>query len=189
MSDTLKKGSKGDAVEALQGKLQQLGFDVKTDGIFGPNTAEAVEELQSAFGYDVDGIVGKGTHGLIDAQVGYGWNVKSAGAIKSALEAQGKQTDKGSLAGAELKRNLKQGADGADVKYLQRRLQALGFDVGVDGKFGEATDQAVKKLQSAFGYTIDGIVGPGTHKLINAQIGCGWNAKSGGAKEQPAAKA
>ena len=58
MSETLKKGAKGDAVEALQGKLQQLGFDVKPDGIFGPNTAQAVEELQTAFGYDVDGIVG-----------------------------------------------------------------------------------------------------------------------------------
>ena len=188
MSETLKKGAKGDAVEALQGKLQQLGFDVKPDGIFGPNTAQAVEELQTAFGYDVDGIVGEGTHSLIDAQVGYGWNVQKGDAIKGALQAQGKQTDKGSLAGAELKRNLKQGADGADVKYLQRRLQVLGFDVKADGQFGEGTDQAVKKLQTAFGYTIDGIVGPGTHKPINAQIGHGWSAKAP-AKEQPAAKA
>jgi len=90
--------------------------------------------------------------------------------------------------GDKLKRNLKQGADGADVKYLQRRLQVLGFDVKADGQFGEGTDQAVKKLQTAFGYTIDGIVGPGTHKLINAQIGHGWSAKAP-AKEQPAAKA
>lgn len=178
MSDLLKNGSKGDDVKALQANLTKLGYKLEADGVFGPNTKQAVEELQSAFGYSVDGIVGKGTQGLIDAQVGYGWNVGAEGAIKKALEAQGKTTDKGNLAGADISRNLKQGISGADVAYLQRRLGTLGFAVSPDGSFGAETDKAVRTLQGAFGYTVDGIVGEGTHKLINAQIGHGWNANS-----------
>ena len=64
------------------------------------------------------------------------------------------------------------------MAYLQRRLGALGFAVNPDGSFGAETDKAVRTLQGAFGYTVDGIVGEGTHKLINAQIGHGWNANS-----------
>lgn len=179
MAEILKSGSAGDAVAALQGKLGSLGFGIEADGKFGPKTKGAVEELQHAFGYDVDGKVGPATQGLIDAQVGHGWNVTAEGAIKRALEAQGKQTDKGSLAGVDLARNLKQGHSGPDVAYLQRRLTALGISVSPSGEFDAATDEAVKKLQGAFGYTVDGIVGPGTHKLINAQIGHGWSADKG----------
>ena len=173
---TLKKGSKGEPVRTLQTDLGKLGFTVDVDGDFGSNTEEAVKELQLCFGYDVDGIVGAGTQGLIERQTGLGWNVTSATAIKTALEAQGKKTDKGSLAGADLVRTLKKGADGPDVKYLQRRLNALGYALEVDGKFGSGTESAVNALQTAFGYTVDGIVGAGTHTLINAQIGHGWNA-------------
>lgn len=167
----LKSGSSGDDVTKLQNDLRALGFEVAVDGKFGPKTHEAVEELQTAFGYDVDGVVGKGTAGLIEAQKGHGWNVTAAAAVKSALEAQGKKTEKGSLAGIPLKGNLKKGSKGADVRYLQRRLNALGFAVPASGEFDDATDAAVKGVQTQFGYTVDGIVGAGTHELINAQIG------------------
>ena len=143
---------------------------------FGPKTKTAIEELQSAFGYDTDGIVGKGTHGLIDAQTGHGWRIDEPSGVKRALEAQGKQTEKGSLAGAELKRTLKKGVEGGDVAYLQRRLNSLGYALEASGTFDDATENLVKKLQEAFGYTIDGVVGQGTNKLINAQIGHGWSA-------------
>jgi peptidoglycan hydrolase-like protein with peptidoglycan-binding domain len=171
----LKQGAKGDEVTALQESLGKLGFGIEADGIFGPATKAAVEELQMAFGYDVDGIVGKGTTGLIEAQIGHGWNVDSG--VKTALQAQGKQTDKGSLAGVDLKRTLKEGASGGDVAYLQRRLNTLGYTVPVTGSFDGATSDAVHALQKAFGYTVDGIVGKGTHTLINAQIGHGWKAE------------
>ncbi|MCB9596687.1 MAG: peptidoglycan-binding protein [Sandaracinaceae bacterium] len=176
MSETLKQGSKGEAVSALQNKLVALGWPIDADGAFGPATKAAVEELQSVFGYDVDGIVGSGTLSLIDAQIGHRWNVNADGAIKRALEAQGKTTDKGSLAGAELKRTLKAGLEGSDVAYLQRRLATLGYPTPSTGKFDDNTAKAVRALQESFGYTVDGIVGPGTNTLINAQIGHGWNA-------------
>lgn len=176
MSETLKQGSKGEAVSELQNKLVKLGWTLDPDGAYGPATKAAVEELQLVFGYDADGIAGPATQKLIDAQIGHGWKVTGEGAIKRALEAQGKRTDKGSLAGADLSRNLKAGLDGADVAYLQRRLATLGYPVAPSGKLDADTEKAVRALQEAFGYTVDGIVGPGTHTLINAQIGHGWKA-------------
>jgi peptidoglycan hydrolase-like protein with peptidoglycan-binding domain len=181
MSDILKAGSKGEPVKALQTKLNKLGFSNHVNGTFGPETKQAVEELQLIFGYDADGLVGPATLKLIDTQLGYAWLLSADNAIKRGLEAQGKKTDKGDLAGADLTRTLRPGLDGADVRYLQRRLKALGFDVGVDGKFGPATGDAVRKLQAAFGYDVDASVGPATHKLINQQLGYGWNVNKAAA--------
>lgn len=174
----LKKGSKGDAVRTLQEQLRSLGFDIAVDGDFGGGTDEAVHLLQLCFGYDVDGMVGPGTQGLIDRQTAKGWSITAADAVKTALVAQGKQTEKGSLAGADLVRTLKKGLDGPDVKYLQMRLQQLGYGLQADGKFGPGTEEAVKALQTAFGYTVDGIVGAGTQTLINAQIGFDYRAEA-----------
>ncbi len=174
----IKTGEKGTQVSALQTKLSQLGFPLKPDGIFGPDTKTVVEELQLMFGYNADGIVGDATQKLIDSQIGYGFRIDKSDAIKRALEAQGKKTDKGALAGAELTQTLKAGSSGTAVSYLQRRLNVLGFQLPVEGKFGAQTEQTVKKLQEAFGYDVDGIVGDATHKLINAQIGYGWNVNN-----------
>ena len=182
---TLKHGSRGTEVETLQQKLAKLGFAVQADGIFGTQTQSAVEQLQHMFGYDTDGIVGSGTSKLIDAQIGHGWSANEPGAIKRALQAQGKQTGSGKLAGAELKRTLQNGMKGADVAYLQRRLEALGIGCPQTGQFDDATEKAVKTVQSEFGYDVDGIVGPATHTLINAQIGYDWDL----AKKQAAKKA
>jgi len=57
---------------------------------------------------------------------------------------------------------------------------ALGLALEVDGKFGPATEAAVRQLQTAFGYTVDGIAGQGTNKLINQQLGYNWNAAKSG---------
>ena len=74
----LQKGSKGDAVRALQTGLVKLGFSLEADGDFGEKTHNAVITVQSVFGYDVDGIAGPATLKLVDAQVGYGWNLALA---------------------------------------------------------------------------------------------------------------
>jgi len=79
--------------------------------------------------------------------------------------------------------NLKKGSDGAEVETLQNDLIALGYEVTADGKFGPITDWAVRNFQAMFGYDIDGIVGPGTQKLLDAPKGYGWNAKGEGAQE------
>ena len=58
-------------------------------------------------------------------------------------------------------RILKAGMSGSDVKQLQIRLKAVGFDCGdVDGIYGSQTKGAVKALQKAGGITVDGEFGP-----------------------------
>jgi peptidoglycan hydrolase-like protein with peptidoglycan-binding domain len=73
---SLKKGSEGEHVVELQQELNQLGFELDEDGIFGNETHHAVITLQTIFGYDVDGIAGPATRKLIHQQ--YGWNLVAA---------------------------------------------------------------------------------------------------------------
>jgi putative chitinase len=58
---------------------------------------------------------------------------------------------------------LKRGMSGDEVKELQTKLEALGFDPGVaDGVFGEGTENAVRAFQGSRGLGVDGVVGEGT---------------------------
>ena len=177
----LKIGSRGPEIENLQNDLNALGFTIGVDGIFGKDTLSAVQQLQWMFGYTVDGLVGEGTEKLIATQKTGAWKASTREGLVQALKAQGK-SDGQAVAGIDLKHTLKAGAEGADVAYLQRRLRALGFEAPLNGTFDDQTLNAVKELQAAWGYDEDGIVGPGTHKLINAQLGYGWN------KGQPTSK-
>ena len=70
-----------------------------------------------------------------------------------------------------VKRTLRRGSQGEDVKELQSALNARGFDCGaVDGIFGKATEAAVKALQRACGLSVDGIVGRQTWAALEAKI-------------------
>lgn len=62
---------------------------------------------------------------------------------------------------------LKQGSRGAYVRFLQRLLESKFFPVGtIDGIFGSRTLSAVRSFQSAYGLTVDGIVGPNTWSAL-----------------------
>lgn len=62
---------------------------------------------------------------------------------------------------------LEKGSKGAEVKTLQRLLNALGYSCGeVDGDFGTATEKATKNFQKAKGLTVDGIVGKASWTAI-----------------------
>lgn len=61
---TLRKGSEGDQVKAVQRMLYALGYDLgaaKVDGDFGSKTEAAVRAYQKNKGLTVDGIVGQQT--------------------------------------------------------------------------------------------------------------------------------
>ena len=59
---SLRVGSSGDPVRALQQKLLAAGFDPQgVDGKFGANTKTAVERYQRSKGLEVDGIAGNQT--------------------------------------------------------------------------------------------------------------------------------
>lgn len=58
MTGVLKKGSKGEFVLLMQEMLQKLGYQIGTDGAFGPGTEKIVFEFQKQNNLKVDGIVG-----------------------------------------------------------------------------------------------------------------------------------
>ena len=62
--------------------------------------------------------------------------------------------------------NLRQGSEGEDVEQLQRDLKSLGWDLEVDGVFGQDTLNAVREFQSDHGLSADGVCGQNTWGAI-----------------------
>jgi hypothetical protein len=70
-----------------------------------------------------------------------------------------------------LRRVLRRGSQGADVKALQRALNERGFNSGpVDGDFGPFTEAAVRAYQRQAGITVDGIVGAQTWGALGGEF-------------------
>lgn len=55
---------------------------------------------------------------------------------------------------------------GDDVKWLQWELNAAGYNLEIDGKYGPKTLAAVKDYQKKHGLVVDGRVGPATRKAL-----------------------
>lgn len=79
-------------------------------------------------------------------------------------------------------RNLSLGDSGTDVAIVQAvydlMLQTMnppqgpmGSPIGISGRFGSSTVTAVKSIQSYFGVTADGVVGPVTYFLFGQGVG------------------
>lgn len=126
----LSRGSRGDSVSELQGRLKALGFANGTvDGKFGAATATAVKRFQAAAGVKKTGKVNESL-----------WN---------AMFADGAPT--GTYA------TLSQGFTGPAAAVLQQALADLKlYEGAVDGSYGEATTQAVLRYQQSFGFAPSG---------------------------------
>lgn len=59
-------------------------------------------------------------------------------------------------------KTIQYGASGSDVEDLQKRLNSYGYNLAVDGQFGDQTKNAVLDYQKKYGLTQDGIVGSQT---------------------------
>ena len=66
---------------------------------------------------------------------------------------------------------LKKGSKGDSVKLLQELLNKHGFNLTVDGDFGNKTEEAVKQFQKRLNLTVDGIVGSKTFEALQAKYG------------------
>ena len=64
-TNNLRKGSKGSDVTELQKLLNNNGYNLAVDGIFGSKTLAAVQDYQKKNGLTVDGIVGTNTWGAL----------------------------------------------------------------------------------------------------------------------------
>jgi N-acetylmuramoyl-L-alanine amidase len=137
-------GDRGPEVIDIQARLTALGAvldDAEHDGTFGSTTEAAVRSFQTERHLLVDGLVGPDTwEQLVEA----GWQLG----------------DRTLFHRAPLFR-------GDDVRELQRKLNALGFDSGKeDGLYGPRTDGALRLFQRNVGDEPDGIVGPHTLSVL-----------------------
>jgi peptidoglycan hydrolase-like protein with peptidoglycan-binding domain len=171
----LRSGSSGPDVEQVQIRLNRISADYPAipkistpDGVFGPETEEAVREFQGIFGLTADGVVGHATW----YRIRYIYN-----AVKrlAELNSEGLSLADVSTQYPEL---LSEGSEGRGVAVLQYYLRYLASylpsvpSVTVDGTFGPQTAAAVKAFQSTYGLEADGIVGEVTwNQIYNVYLG------------------
>ena len=164
---SLKRGSTGDAVKAVQQRLKDLEYySGVVDGDFGEGTEAAVRAFQQRNGLTADGKVGSQTLAKLN----------SSSAIKaSAGGSVGVSTPQSTAAPRatatpNLSKDLylKDGSSGKDVRQLQERLISLGWLTGeADGTYGGATEAAIIAFQKkTSGLYDDGVAGPGTLKAV-----------------------
>jgi peptidoglycan hydrolase-like protein with peptidoglycan-binding domain len=160
-SIVLSSGAEGRQVQLLQ---QALG-NVTVDGVFGPETEEAVRSFQSSHGLSVDGVVGPQTSAALRGGSGkaFAANFKSAVLESSSTSAHtATATSTSSASSAEQQPATSTETSGPDaVARLQKALKLTP-----DGEFGPATEAAVRRLQARHGLNVDGVVGPETWSLI-----------------------
>lgn len=164
---TLKQGKSGNDVSRAQIQLKAAGYLVgKADGIFGPQTKEAVIKLQKDYNIKADGIIGPVTWAILEA-----FNTAN-------MEPEVVDYDKPATSTSVQK--LRKGSSGPNVTKLQKQLIELGFLSGTaDGKFGAKTEAAVKKFQKDCHITVDGVVGSQTYVALNEELGIQWDIPEG----------
>ena len=151
-SSVLKQGSTGSEVEQLQFWLSTLAQyessipSVTVDGVYGSGTAAAVRAFQRRYGLTVDGIVGLTTWTELYSQFR---SIQSDNGTPNAYPGTA----------------LRQGSSGQNVRLVQfwlkiaRTVYSSLNNVTVDGIFGSSTTAAVRRFQTYFGLTSDGVVG------------------------------
>jgi N-acetylmuramoyl-L-alanine amidase len=150
-------GDTGTAVLDVQARLVALGYPIAPNerGVFGHHTESAVKVFQIRRGLSPDGVVDQHAwRELVEA----GWAI-----------------------GGRTLYLRRPPMRGDDVRELQRRLNALGFDAGKDdGIFGYETHTAVRDFQRNTGLDSDGIAGHETFDALDRlrrRIGPGSKAE------------
>lgn len=159
---TLRKGYTGSDVTSVQTQLTALGYYPYTvDGVYGAGTMAAVSAFQKNNSLSVDGLVGSNTYARLFSS--------SAQANGSAGTSTSTSTDTSTSAdssGSSTYASLSYGAQGDEVKKLQKALQALGYNVTTDGDYGALTRSAVTAFQKLNGLTVDGTAGALTQEKL-----------------------
>ena len=172
---TLRRGSKGDNVLALQTGLFELGYYTgDLDGKFGAGTLKAVKAFQKAESLKVDGLAGTATQARLTELTGVVFEEED----EEEEEDTGSSETSKTLFGGNY-RTMQYGTGGSRVRILQRALLALGFNVTVDGSYGSVTHRAVKAFQTVVGLTADGKAGKRTLQKLEGYFDEDGNCTSG----------
>ena len=140
----IKIGDRGREVADIQSRLLKIGYKIGSSGVdevFGKDTEKAVEDFQKKKKLKSTGYVNQVT-----------WRKL----VEECYEI-----------GDRLLYFRYPYFKGNDVKVLQEKLRALGFNTGfVDGIFGPQTAKALKEFQQSSGLPPDGVVGLSTIKVF-----------------------
>lgn len=152
----VSKDTEGDDVARIQQRLYELGYLAEASdvtGYFGDSTEEAVKKLQNVNALSVDGTVGKETVNLLYSDE-----------VKPNLIAFGEESQV--------------------VLKCQQRLKELGYlRDEPDGKFGNATQVAIREFQSRNDLVVDGYLGPSTRLALDDPNAIGFGLRVGDTSE------
>lgn len=151
------------------GAPQTMGFNSQLAGY--PTAIEMVQAYEASADNQIRGFVSFCINAGLDTHLrsqdwhafaagynGDGQAAVYAGKIETAYRRQS-----GGVASATV---LRVGRRGNAVEELQLQLVGLGYEITVDGHFGQETFAAVRDFQSKNGLKVDGIVGATTQRAI-----------------------
>lgn len=154
----LKEGDKGESVRAIQQTLVRLGLmEAPDDGYLGSDTIDALTRFQEYM-----------------AKHGVAIDFPESGVADAALQQTLAEDLPVFLTG------LSSGTkEAAEVRRLQRRLNALGYldRRTIDGKYGSGTRDAVKTFQTNNGLSPTGEADEATQKALYADDPVGMLTK------------
>jgi peptidoglycan hydrolase-like protein with peptidoglycan-binding domain len=169
----LSAGSEGRQVQLLQAAL-----GIPTDGVFGPETEEAVRTFQERHQLTVDGVAGPQTYAALRGQssafaADFATTIPGEASARPAVNTESSAPSPSTSPASTVSSASSHAAKGraasapaqegpSAVDRLQRALH-----LEVDGEFGPRTEAAVRRLQARHGLTVDGVVGPATWSLLD----------------------
>jgi len=153
----LQSGMESQPVKALQQALMELGYyNSSIDSKYGSGTTQAVRAFQEANSLSVTGQADPLSQQLLFEG--------------SPLNSRGAKTRVKTLPAIDGV-TIRADNQGVAVELVQQRLKELNLYQGVvDGKYGTATQAAVRGFQRANSLTADGIVGSATYAKLFPQL-------------------
>ena len=150
-AETLAYNSEGEAVRALQAKLQELGYyTFRITGVYQENTQKAVRQFQQAHGLPVTGAADEALQQLIFSSVAA--PVPTPTPLVLLTPFPGK---------------VQYGNQGDNVRRIQTRLHQLSYYYGdISGNYLDNTQAAIRAFQRQNGLPQDGVVGEQTWQAL-----------------------
>jgi peptidoglycan hydrolase-like protein with peptidoglycan-binding domain len=138
-----RPGVVSEDVRRVQKRLHDVGFDVVVDGDFGDQTEGVLRDYQDHAGLPATGVIDAAT-----------WLVLFTAAPPPAFPGI-------------IKKNPH--VKSPDVRTVQQRLRELGFDVVVDGEFGDQTEDILREYQAGARIASTGVIDAATWQALFAQ--------------------
>ena len=146
-------GSTGSAVSKLQSVLNEHGYDLAVDGIFGVKTQAAVRDYQKKNSLKLDGIAGKETWGSLLAKPSYSGSSVSSGSAASGT-VMGSVSAGTAAALKELEKGYTPSSDVEAARSLLDSVSALRPD-DYRSSFSAQLEALYQEISSRPGFSYD----------------------------------